>query len=1161
MRIRDFWCAFFIGLCLVLSFTTSAFSIEQTTVRVGWYEKKYFQEGTADGPKKGYAYEILKTVALYANWDLEFVPGTWEEHVESFRQESGKIDLLFGVPDSPELRRICIFPFAPIISHGYFIYCRQEDLNSYTDMSSLRGKRIGVSVGSDLERILSRWNQTTGFGFVLVPFQDDSVNHISADSVRKKAFFDGKVDLYADVDYNVLKNSHMYAVTQSGNMNDYVGVAHKSANLVPVISRILSIMQSSNPQYFSDLEEKYYHDLATRKMLPISEKIWANEHDQIHVGYFEKYSPFSMTGKNGKEEGIFSDIIKNTMTEYDISSTVIYHAYHSYRQMISDLVFGKIDLAAPIYSSEVRSETYGYSQTKPFLSTTLLWVYKNDSKATLLDHTESLTDAEWKKIRIAISEDTPMQSAVFSDFYSKATAVRVKNWQECVQAVKDGLADGTLLNVYRATTNLHGDSEVHSREVPVRSLWTFGVSRGNAELLQIMDRGITIFDVNKMGESLVHHMSHSGDSFWMRMKLHSQLLIGIACALLGAMILLLIYVKRQKLRVKEIKWLAYHDSVTNLPNKRDFDADWEKLSSKELSPDLVVGCMNVDGFKELKDSLEWKISDQLIGSAGLLLDKFIGPYGTVYFVGGNEFFAFFECSEEELETLNKNLRNALAERTSKKDRSLSISCGFAARRNFKKQNLVDIAREARRLMNKEEMLHQASSRVKMKNGIFQNVAGYEKLFRNEEERMLLDNFVMTYESQYDTLTGLLTMSNFLQKADSPDYEINKPGKTPVMICFNLIGMKGYNSRFGLQEGDVLLIEFAEILDEVYGKEFCSRFGEDRFYVATVTDSLEENVNRVFELMAKCNDGISLNVRAGIYIYDSADLSYASLAADRARVACDFDRGYEFHFTYFNQSMRKRLEMRDFVIFNIDNAIASGHIHAHYQPKVNTVTGELVGFEVLARWIDPNAGFISPADFVPVLEEFGLTYKLDFYIVEQLAKDFRKSFDMGINDVPTSFNLSRMDFVFANPRIEIKKILDKYKVPINYFQVEITESCVMADPQKMREEIKLFRELGFDVLMDDFGSGYSSLGTLRDFEFDEIKIDMSFMRNFDEKSKSIITSIVLMAKKMGLRTLCEGVETQEQVDFLKEVGCEQIQGWFFGKAESYEAVVEKWLKNR
>jgi len=1136
-----------------------AFPFEQTTVKVGWYEKKYFQEGEANGPKTGYAYEIIKTIAQYANWDLEFVPGTWEEHVESLRKNTGKIDVLMGVPDLPEWRQICIFPFAPIISHGYFIYCHPEDINEYERLSSVFGKKIGVTAGSLMEQILIRWNRMTGYGYVPVSFHDDTLMHISADSLRLRAFFEGKVDLNADVDFHVTKKSRMVAVSQIGSVHEYVGVARRSARLVPELSRILSIMQSSNPRYFSDLEERFYRDLATRKMLPISEKIWANNRDQIHVGYFEGYAPFSMTDKNGKETGIFKDIIKNTLSEYGVSSTVVYHAYQSYRQMISDLVFGKIDLAAPIYSSELRPENYGYLRTLPFLSASLLWVYRDDAKAKLLDRTELLTDEDWKKIRIAISEDTPMQSAIFSDYYSKATAVRVKNWKECVQAVKDGKADGTLLNVYRATANLHGDYELSTRELPTKSFWVFGVSRGNSELLQIMDRGITFFDANKMGESLIFHMNNLEDSLWNRMKQHRRLLTIIAGLLIIMLISILIYLKRLKTRERKIAWQVYHDEATKLPNKRACDEKLAELSLSRLNSNLVLGIINVDNLKELEDELGRKACNELLLEVAHSLTKLLDLYGTVYYLGGSEFFTISICTEEELESLIRNLRKTFAEKNNKVH--FSVSCGFAARWEFKDLNLEKISHEARKRMNKEEFVHRAGTRVKTKNGIFENIGGYERLFRNDEEKMLLDNFIAAYETQYDSLTGLLTMSYFFQIVDSPDHEISKSGKNPVMICFNLLGMKGFNTRFGVQEGDELLIEFANILQTIYGKNCCSRFGEDRFYVVATDEDVEKKVESAFEQMALCNNGVSLNVRAGIYVWDMNNMIYASLASDKARMACDSDRSLNSHFTYFDEAMEKSLEMRDFVIFNIDKAIAAGHIHAYYQPKVNTVTGELEGFEVLARWIDPDIGFISPADFIPVLEEFGLTYKLDIYMVEELAKDFRKSFENGINDVPTSFNLSRMDFIFGNPRADIKKILAKYQIPMNYFKVEITESCVMTDPQKMRKEIQLFRESGFEVLMDDFGSGYSSLGSLRDFEFDEIKIDMSFMRNFDEKSKAIIASIVLMAKELGVHTLCEGVETQEQVDFLKKVGCEQIQGWFYGKAEPYDVVVEKWLKNR
>ena len=1149
-------------LGVILCSVVFAYAAEARTVKVGWFERENFQEGPANGPKSGYAYEVLQAVARYANWNLEYVPGTWHEHFESLKRFDGKIDIMAGLSAIPERRSFLAFPSVPMMMESYFIFCHPEDMNSYAELPALNGKTIGVTAGTLVEQSLALWKRMTRYDYTIVPFYPDTVRHISADSARVLAFQEGKVDLVADYDNRVKKSSGMLPVAQTGSSNNYIAVSNRSAYLIPELSRALSVMKSSNPRLFSDLEDKFYSESAVRNLLPISEKIWVNNHEQLHVGYYDNYAPYTSTGSDLREKGLFNDVLKYTLEFYGIHATITYHAYTSYRQMISDLVFGRIDLATPIYSNDYRSEKYGFFQSSSFSTSPLIWVYRDDGRANLLDNTESLTDEQWKEIRIAISEDTPLQEAVFSDYFPKATAVRVKNWLECVQAVENGEADGTLLNIYRSMVNLRQNYSLKRKELKVHNRWAFGISRENPELMKIIDRGITIFGADRVAESLVRHTEESyAFTFSDYVQSHVQASLGVLVFLIVLVVSSLLFVICQRRQQKVLNHLARFDSVTKLNNRLSFDEDYGKISQRRLDPDLVIGVMDIDVLKETNDSLGHAAGDELIRGAGDCLDRFIKPYGKVYKVGGDEFFAIFKCSEEILEQIKQDLKNAFASWKGKLVESLSVSCGFATRREFQSSPLGELFSTADDRMYKEKFAHRAGVRVKTKSGVFKNVAGYGKLFKNDEEKMMLDSFIAAYETQYDTLTSLPTMSYFIETLEMPEHPINKSGKTPAMIAFNLNGMKDYNTRFGLQEGDELLIAFAEILQKVYGKNCCSRFGEDRFYVATTNESLEENVKRVFEMMSHCNNGTSLQVRAGIYVYDTDDASFASLAADRARIACDSNRDFESHFTYFDQAMNKRLEMRDFVIFNIDKAIASEHIHAYYQPKVNTVTGELVGFEVLARWIDPVVGFISPADFIPVLEEFGLTYKLDIYIVEQLAKDFRKSFDMGINDVPTSFNLSRMDFVLGNPRVEIKKLLNKYQIPLNYFKVEITESCVMTDPQKMRKEIQLFRESGFEVLMDDFGSGYSSLGTLRDFEFDEIKIDMSFMRNFDEKSKAIITSIVLMAKTLGVRTLCEGVETKEQVDFLKEVGCEQIQGWYFGKAEPYDVVVEKWLKNR
>lgn len=1151
----------FLGcLWVILCFAVLGYAGEARTVKVGWFEKENFQEGRAEGSKSGYAYEVLQGVARYANWELEYVPGTLEEHLESLRRMDGKIDILAGLPADPEFFRFVRFPNVPMMMDAYFVYCHPQEMNEYVDFTSLIGKKIGVTAGSLAERSVRQWKAMTKFEYTIVPFHDDTVAHISADTLRVRAFHEGKIDLNADLDNQVFKGDGMLPVVQVASVNKYIGVSLRSIYLMPELSRAIGIIRSSSPRFFTDLEDKYYSETATRNILPVSEKIWINNHEQLHVGYFEGYAPFSETGRDGRDNGLFHDILNFTLNAYGIQATITYHAYKSYRQLISDLVFGKIDLATPIYANDYRSERYGFFQSMPVSSSPMVWVYRDDSKANLLDNVDNLTDEQWSKIRIAISEDTPLQEAVFSEYYSKATAVRVKNWLECIKAVENGDADGTLLNIYRSMVNLRQNYTLKHKELKTMSRWSFGVSRENPELLKIMDRGITLFGPDNVAESLVRHTEASyAFTFWDYVLSHIRASLGVLVFLIALVLSFLLFVICQKRLQKVLNKKAHFDPVTDLPNRRAFNDDFQKLSEKRLDIDIVIGVMDLDALKDTNDSLGHAAGDELIQGAGECLNELIAPHGKVYKVGGDEFLAIFWCSEEVLQDLRQKLKKSFASWKGKKVESLSVSCGFATRREFHGYSLGELMRTADDRMYKEKFSHRASIRVKTKSGVFKNVAGYGKLFKNDEEKTMLDSFIAAYETQYDTLTSLPTMSYFLELLEAPEHPVAKSGKTPVMISFNLNGMKGYNTRFGLQEGDELLIAFADILKKIFGKNCCSRFGEDRFYAVTTNEFVEENVNRVFDLMAQCNNGTSLKVRAGIYVYDSDNPSFASLAADRARIACDHNRDYDSHFTYFDEKMKKSLEIRDFVIFNIDNAMALGHIQAYYQPKVSTETGKLVGFEVLARWIDPVLGFISPADFIPVLEEFGLTYKLDMFMVEELARDYKATFGMGFQDVPTSFNLSRMDFIVGNPREEIQRILEEYKIPMRYFQVEITESCVMTDPKKMKNEIELFRSAGFEVLMDDFGSGYSSLGTLREFEFDEIKIDMSFMRNFGEKSKAIISSIVAMAKKLGVRTLCEGVETQEQVDFLKEIGCECIQGWFYGKAEPLNIVVEKWLK--
>ncbi len=237
---------------------------------------------------------------------------------------------------------------------------------------------------------------------------------------------------------------------------------------------------------------------------------------------------------------------------------------------------------------------------------------------------------------------------------------------------------------------------------------------------------------------------------------------------------------------------------------------------------------------------------------------------------------------------------------------------------------------------------------------------------------------------------------------------------------------------------------------------------------------------------------------------------------------------------------------NYVIENIDIAIEKGWVKIYYQPVIRTLTGQLCGAESLARWIDPVHGFLSPDKFIRPLEDANLIHKLDSYIVEKVCSDISERLRNNLDAVPVSVNFSKLDFEAADMLKVVENAVEKYDIPRDYIHVEITESMIVSDADLMSRIIESFRDAGFEVWMDDFGSGYSSLNLLKDYQFDTLKMDMAFLSSFTDKSRAILKAAITMAKDIGIMTLAEGVETQDQVDFLYSIGCGKLQGYFYGK---------------
>ena len=265
--------------------------------------------------------------------------------------------------------------------------------------------------------------------------------------------------------------------------------------------------------------------------------------------------------------------------------------------------------------------------------------------------------------------------------------------------------------------------------------------------------------------------------------------------------------------------------------------------------------------------------------------------------------------------------------------------------------------------------------------------------------------------------------------------------------------------------------------------------------------------------------------------------------------------------YYDDQMHDNYLMVQYVVTHIDEAIEKGYLKAYYQPVVWSKGRALCGAEALARWIDPKYGFLSPGKFIPVLENSQQIYKLDKEILRLVCQDIRYNLDNGLPTLPVSINFSRADFGLIDIVEVVTETVEQYKIPHELLHIEITESALTDEEDTLKLTINRLHEKGFATWLDDFGSGYSSFNVLKDYEFDVLKLDMKFLTGFSDnnKARALIKSVISMADQIGMKTLCEGVETMEQAAFLEEASCGRLQGYLYGKPLSYQDIMDR-IKN-
>ncbi len=593
------------------------------------------------------------------------------------------------------------------------------------------------------------------------------------------------------------------------------------------------------------------------------------------------------------------------------------------------------------------------------------------------------------------------------------------------------------------------------------------------------------------------------------------------------------------------------ETLSRLLRRRTFvDMAEKSIARRKFEDFTAVAIIDIDHFKMINDTYGHQLGDRVITSIGRVIAETLSlklttpmsvtetvdweaDYGNLAGrLGGDEFIFVItsEKSEADVIHLMEDLIHNLNHTNVGEMHGIQASVGISI-----------VTPEC---YDYDALYHQADTALyKAKHTGRNRVMVYTK----DQDDALEE----TMQVVRDPLTGLLQMNPFKEQANLLMQELAT--EQMAIVYFDIDNFKSYNAKYGFDNGDLFLQAVADALLQVYPKQLLGRFADDHFVALVPTEDIEHSLGKVKYLVRKYRSDFRSTIRTGVYEIDHSNFDI-NLACDRAKSACDAIRGrYDLQVQFFDEGLNQQLRQQQHIIEHLDEAIANEWIKVYYQQVVRSYTGECCGMEALARWHDPHYGVLPPKDFIETLEQFHLIYKLDLHMIRMICRDYKMAMKEGKPFPPVSVNLSRLDFDVVDMITEVEECIREYNVPRNMLHIEITESALTTDEERLREIVDEFRHLGYQVWMDDFGSGYSSLNVMKDYNFDVLKLDMAFLTDTGSRSREILTSIVDMAKKLGMQTLAEGVETEEQFQFLKSIGCEMAQGYLFSKPTNLEQV--------
>jgi len=397
----------------------------------------------------------------------------------------------------------------------------------------------------------------------------------------------------------------------------------------------------------------------------------------------------------------------------------------------------------------------------------------------------------------------------------------------------------------------------------------------------------------------------------------------------------------------------------------------------------------------------------------------------------------------------------------------------------------------------------------------------------------------------------------------------------AVVSLELLNYANFCLCHSLAEGeDMLRMVSDKISENIMKNEICARYSSATFALLlkyTDEERMKRRVSHIIAQLEEINSDHRFSYHAGIAIVDVSKIEDVDT---KGRKVIDIDKEYNYAgaaretlsgsdesgVAFLSDALVEERKWIDTVVEKQQAALDNEEFVVYYQPKYNPRTDELSGAEALIRWESPEYGFVTPNRIIPIFEQNGFITEIDHYMITHVARDQKRWLDMGLKCVPVSVNVSRAHFIEETLAEQIRDMVDAEGCPHEYVEIELTESAFFDDKKAMLSTIGRLKSYGFAVSMDDFGSGYSSLNSLKDMPLDVLKLDAEFFRGEQggDRGQIVVSEAIKLAKCLNMRTVAEGVEIKEQVDFLASQGCDMIQGYYYAKPEPGKAFEERMM---